>query len=116
MHYALRPGKKCVLQLATECHFRILFLIRSIRFPDEAIDQAFANGFELAGYVFKAEEEEVRPRRIVRVGIVQNKILLPTTAPVIEQKRALLKRIGEMAEVAAKCGVNILCMQEFWSE
>ena len=32
------------------------------------------------------------------------------------QRTALHKRIGEIAEAAALCGVNILCMQEAWSK
>ena len=34
----------------------------------------------------------------------------------IEQITALHKRIGEMVDVAAMCGVNIVCFQEAWSE
>ena len=30
---------------------------------------------------------QVRPPRIVRVGLIQNKIVLPTTAPVLDQVR-----------------------------
>lgn len=32
------------------------------------------------------------------------------------QITALHKRVGEMVEVAAMCGVNIVCFQEAWSE
>ena len=48
--------------------------------------------------------------------IVQNKIVLPTTAPVSEQRDALFRRVGEMVEAAGRSGVNVLCLQEAWSE
>lgn len=54
--------------------------------------------------------------RIVRVGAIQNKIVLPTTAPVDEQRRALHDRIGRIVKKAASAQVNIICMQEAWSE
>jgi beta-ureidopropionase len=56
------------------------------------------------------------PSRLVKVGLIQNKIVLPTTAPVFEQREALYKRIGTMIDAAGKCGVNVLCLQEAWSE
>lgn len=34
----------------------------------------------------------------------------------LSQITALHKRVGEMVEVAAMCGVNIVCFQEAWSE
>ena len=46
---------------------------------------ADANDFELAGYSFTATPEETRPPRIVRVAAIQNKIVLPTTAPITKQ-------------------------------
>lgn len=54
--------------------------------------------------------------RIVRVGAVQNAIVLPTTAAVSAQRAALWERVAQMVEVAAQCGVNVLCFQEAWSE
>ena len=48
--------------------------------------------------------------------VLQNKIVLPTTAPVSEQRDALFRRVGEMVEAAGRSGVNVLCLQEAWSE
>ena len=42
--------------------------------------------------------------------------MLPTTAPVSEQRDALFRRVGEMVEAAGRSGVNVLCLQEAWSE
>lgn len=61
-----------------------------------------------------AEREELRPARVVRVGLVQNKIVLPTTETVTAQREALHKRIETIVDTAALCGVNIICFQETW--
>lgn len=50
-----------------------------------ALDSASERDFELQGYVFEAAPEQLRPPRIVRVGLIQNKIVLPTDAPVLDQ-------------------------------
>ena len=44
-------------------------------------------GFDLQAFTFKAAPEQLRAPRIVRVGLVQNKIVLPTTAPYAEQAK-----------------------------
>ena len=72
--------------------------------------------FELKGYRFDADREETRPPRRVRVGLIQNRIVLPTTDSVVNQRNALLDRIGEVIAVAHGCGVNVVCMQEAWSK
>ncbi len=78
---------------------------------------ATKSDFEVSGYAFvNAAAEQLRPAREVRVGLVQNKIVLPTTAPVFDQREALYRRIGEMIDAAGQSGVNVLCLQEAWSE
>lgn len=63
-----------------------------------------------------AKSEQLRPPKIVRVGLIQNSIVLPTDAPIVEQRAAIHKKITGYIDHAAKCGVNIVCMQEAWSE
>ena len=63
-----------------------------------------------------AIEEQLRPPRIVRVAIIQNSIVLPTTEPIREQRDAIYKKITKYIEHAASCGANIVCMQEGWRE
>lgn len=89
---------------------------RKLGFPAEALRSADSNDFELAGYQFSAAPEQERDPRIVRIGLVQNKIVLPTSAPIAEQRDALHRRIGDITDAAAKCGVNVICYQEAWSE
>lgn len=52
--------------------------------------------------------------RIVRVGVIQHQIVLPTSAPIIEQRNAIYKKIGKIISLAAEANVNILCLQEAW--
>jgi beta-ureidopropionase len=57
----------------------------------------------------------MRPRRAVKVGAVQNHIVLETTKPVQEQKRAIMARIKQIIELATLEGVNVLGLQEIWT-
>eukprot|EP00128_Syssomonas_multiformis_P000345 Colp12_sorted_trinity150504_noHs@16760 len=83
--------------------------------PKSALAYADTNDFELQAYSIGAAPEEVRKPRLVRVGLIQNKIVLPTNAPVLDQIEAIHKRIATMLEAAHECGVNIVCFQEAWS-
>ncbi|XP_078808721.1 beta-ureidopropionase isoform X2 [Oryzias latipes] len=84
--------------------------------PAFAVEAASERNFELKAFKFDALQEQLRPPRRTRVGLVQHKIVLPTDAPVLEQINAIHSRVGEIVEVAAMCGVNIICFQETWSE
>ncbi|KAG1714285.1 Beta-ureidopropionase [Nymphon striatum] len=83
--------------------------------PDAARKLADNEKFELKGFRMNAAPEECRPPRLVRVGAVQNKIVLPTTAKVCEQREAIFKRIEQIALCASLCNVNVLCFQECWT-
>ncbi|XP_069789860.1 beta-ureidopropionase isoform X2 [Narcine bancroftii] len=101
--------------------------LRPLDLPNRAVAASVERDFELQGYGFEAASEQLRQPRIIRVGLVQNKIVLPTDSPVCEQGTAentrghlykiaaLQKRIGDLVEVAAICGVNIICFQETWT-
>ncbi len=52
---------------------------------------------------------------MVKVGAIQNKIVLPTTAPIHKQKLAIMDRIKEIIEIAAMEKTNIVCLQEIWT-
>jgi len=58
---------------------------RQLDLPDDAVGDASSGNFEVAGYGFDADREEVRPARVVRVGLIQNKIVEPTDAPILKQ-------------------------------
>lgn len=103
--------------LDSEQLLRILYgkEVRTLDFPESAVTASLERDFELRGFGFEAAPEQLRPPHIVRVGLVQNKIVLPTDSPVSDQIAALHKRIGDIVEVAAMCGVNIICFQEAWT-
>lgn len=63
---------------------------RKLSLPSRAFELASEGDFELQGHAFEAAEEQLRGPRIVRVGLVQNKIPLPADAPVAEQVWLLL--------------------------
>ncbi|XP_049840549.1 beta-ureidopropionase isoform X2 [Schistocerca gregaria] len=85
-----------------------------LEIPSTAEELAKNHDFEIKGYTFEAQPEQLRNPRIVRVGLVQNRIVLPTNAPIAEQRDALHRRIATIVEAAAISGVNILCLQESW--
>lgn len=68
-----------------------LFLVQSrkLNLPPAALSAAQERDFELQGYGFEAAPEQLRRPRIVRVGLVQNKIPLPTDTAVAVQVHSL---------------------------
>ena len=62
-----------------------VFLDSKLQLPEAALKLAQAGNFELAGYKFDVQEEQLRKPRIIRIGAVQNKIVLPTSAPIANQ-------------------------------
>jgi beta-ureidopropionase len=52
---------------------------------------------------------------MVRVGIVQHRIVLPTTDPIPQQVTAIHKRMDTILKSAALSGVNVVCFQEAWT-
>lgn len=71
--------------------------------------------YEVEAYRIDAQEEQLRPPRIVRIGVIQNAIQRPTNDPIKDQRLAIHNRVGLMLDSAGKAGVNIVCMQEAWT-
>uniref|UniRef100_A0A7E4UUN6 Beta-ureidopropionase n=1 Tax=Panagrellus redivivus TaxID=6233 RepID=A0A7E4UUN6_PANRE len=95
-------------------------LLYGRRLPGYAVDTSVLqiandNNFQLQGYVIKAAPEQLRRPRHVRIAAIQNKIVLPTTAPVAHQRDAIYDRVGLFIETAALAGANIVCLQEAWT-
>ena len=97
-------------------HGLIYFMLRTLDLPEKAVNLSIEKNLDLKGYQFTADREQLTPPRIVRVAVVQNQIILPTTASVSEQRNAIFKRIEFIVKVASMCGVNIICFQETWSK
>ncbi|XP_012253890.2 beta-ureidopropionase isoform X1 [Athalia rosae] len=93
--------------------------VKRILYGGELEKLAFANSdnnqdLEVQGWKFDASKEQLRPPRIIRVGLIQHSIVLPTTSPVKDQREAIYQKITAYVTEAASCGVNILCLQEAW--
>jgi beta-ureidopropionase len=56
-----------------------------LEFSQDITEESNAKKVELAGYKIHAGPEQLRKPRTVRIGAVQHKIVLSTTAPVAEQ-------------------------------
>ncbi|XP_023314953.1 beta-ureidopropionase-like isoform X2 [Trichogramma pretiosum] len=71
---------------------------------------------EVAGWkVGGAHQEQLRKPRLARVGLIQNSIVLPTDQPIDAQREAIYRKIAAYIDHAAKCKVNIVCLQEAWT-
>lgn len=79
--------------------------VAAVQLAPEALAAAEAGGYDLQAYRFTAAPEQLRPPRVVRVGLVQNSIQVPTTAPYAEQRQVRLLSLergqGGGASVAA---------------
>lgn len=75
-----------------------------------------SHGFEIKSYGFTALKEDLRKPRIVKIGAVQNSIVVSTSKPIHEQRDAIFQKIGHIIDAAGAEGVNVLCLQEAWSE
>jgi len=89
--------------------------VKQLDLSEATVSRAGDEDYQVTGWRMEADMEETRPVREVRIGLIQNKIVLPTDAPINQQVTALHRRIGGIIENAAKSGVNIICLQEAWT-
>lgn len=68
---------------------------------------------EIKAYSFDAAKE-VRPPNIVKIGLIQHSIVLPTSEPLNNQKEAIFNKVEKIIDIAASEGVQIICLQETW--
>ncbi|KAK8658449.1 hypothetical protein V6N13_036655 [Hibiscus sabdariffa] len=88
--------------------------LETIALPESAKSLSSKHDFDLQAFKFSADKEVLREPRVVRVGLIQNSIALPTTAPFSDQKKAIFEKLGPIIDAAGASGVNILCLQEAW--
>lgn len=50
------------------------------------------------------------------MAAIQHSIVLPTNAPIYEQKSKIFTKVKEMIDKAAELGANIICLPETWSK
>ncbi|XP_058800695.1 beta-ureidopropionase-like [Phymastichus coffea] len=72
---------------------------------------------ELKGYrMGGAVEEQQRAPRLVRVAVIQHSLAVATSEPVRAQRDEIHRKVvGYIEHAAAKCGANVVCMQELWT-
>ncbi|CAH0587931.1 unnamed protein product [Chrysodeixis includens] len=84
-----------------------------LQLKPSTIEESKKNGFEVAAFSVDAAKE-VRTTNIVKVGLIQHSIVLPTNEPIVAQKRAVFDKVEKIIQSAAAEGVQILCLQETW--
>ncbi|CAL1389904.1 unnamed protein product [Linum trigynum] len=88
--------------------------LQSVAIPEPAKALSDEHDFDLQAFRFNADREALREPRVVRVGLIQNSIAIPTTASFSDQKKAIFQKLKPIIEAAGSSGVNILCLQEAW--
>lgn len=96
------------------CHLCNYF--RNVELPKYLQELFKGKDFELGAYKFSCPEEQLRKPTIVKVGLFQNKIPLPTWSRIQDMREAMFKMAREVLDVASKSGVNVFCFQEAWSK
>lgn len=89
--------------------------VSAVSLDDALVSQAKTLNIDYKGYEITAASEQLRPPRLVRIAVIQNKIVLPTTAPFADQSQAIRSRISDIVDLAGKSGVKIICFQEAWT-
>jgi len=82
---------------------------------EKSLFLAEKNNFEIKAYKMNANKEQSRPERLVRIGAIQNQIVLPTNEPILNQVEAIRSKIKTIIEAAYYSGVNVICLQEAWT-
>ena len=65
-------------------------LKRELELSEATVSRAVDEDYQVAGWRMTADPEETRPAREVRIGLIQNKIVLPTDAPIGQQVNNLI--------------------------
>lgn len=86
--------------------------VQTLAITAHAAALAQQHDFEIKAFQKNAAQEQLRKPRIVRIGAIQNTVVLPTTAPFADQYAAIEKKVETMIEAAADMNVNVLCLQE----
>lgn len=88
--------------------------VQELPIPEDIKAHAEKRDFDLKIHKFTAAEESLRKPRIVKIGLIQNAIVKPTTDSIMDQYLAIQNRVEEMIDTAGQLGVNVICLQEAW--
>ncbi|OMO63503.1 Carbon-nitrogen hydrolase [Corchorus olitorius] len=85
--------------------------------PESAKALSSKHDFDLQAFRFSADNEFLREPRVVRVGLIQNSIAIPTTAPFSDQKKAIFEKLRPIIDAAGASepvdGESTEFLQEF---
>lgn len=100
--------------------YRILYGCKLDRQPvmvegRDIATNSFEEHLDLQSYSIDASAEQLRPPRVVKLGLIQHSIKRPTTDPVKSQTESIYEAIGRYLDIAGKAKVNIVCLQEAWT-
>mmetsp|Transcript_14 Transcript_14/g.15 ORF Transcript_14/g.15 Transcript_14/m.15 type:complete len:389 (-) Transcript_14:24-1190(-) len=99
--------------------YRVLYGVASpheqLSVPEDVLELSKQHDFEIKGFKLPCAKEQMRQQRLVRVAVIQNSIVKPTTDPLEEQYLAIESKIEKMIDAAAGMGANIVCLQEAWT-
>ncbi|XP_060804471.1 beta-ureidopropionase-like [Amyelois transitella] len=86
-----------------------------LKLQETTVSASDKYNFQVEGYSFEAAKEEIRRPRVVKIGLIQHSIVLPTDKPPREQREAVFDKMRRIVEIAGTEGVQILCLAEAWS-
>ena len=75
--------------------------------PDAAKEAAEAHDFHLLSSSLSAKPEQLRPARVTRIGLIQNKWPIATSSPLPQQRESIQSRIRPIVEAAGAMRVQV---------
>lgn len=82
-----------------------------IPISEVAQEMSSQGNFEIKAFKIGAAAEQRRAPRIVRLALIQNSIVKPTTDPIVVQYKAIEDSVRKMLDAAGAMGANIACLQ-----
>jgi beta-ureidopropionase len=82
-------------------------LPNDLELADETRALAEQCDFEVRAYQYPVAARQMSPPRIVRIGLIQNKVGAPLTAPYLEQWQAIIDILEPMVDAAGAQSVNV---------
>jgi hypothetical protein len=81
--------------------------VAALELPKALQEVAEQQAFDLQAYRFGAAAEQFRAPRLVKIGLIQNAVVKPTTAPFVEQRQ--VSNIGKQRSLRLQSFLNFLC-------
>lgn len=89
--------------------------VKAIDLSEEVTSIGEEFKFDIKSYGFECPLEQVRPARVIRVGVFQHETPLATWSPILKQREATFSMANHAISAAGKAGVNVFCFQEAWN-